>query len=349
MKKFRAYFFPFVFLTVFAIIFAGCGGGGGSSTPSGNTNNNTESLKLSINSNGVVTIQGDPTFHGVMSTDKDTIVAVMSENNNTTFDIMVFQKSGGTTFSSSDLDGTWYMHALWSGNSNGWAYGSANISNGNANLTITRSDGSNSTISLTPIINSNGVVTIQGDPTFHGVMSTDKDTIVAVMSENNNTTFDIMVFQKSGGTTFSSSDLDGTWYMHALWSGNSNGWAYGSANISNGNANLTITRSDGSNSTISLTPIINSNGVVTIQGDPTFHGVMSTDKDTIVAVMSENNNTTFDIMVFQKSGGTTFSSSDLDGTWYMHALWSGNSNGWAYGILAVNNGIGTFISLNRSN
>jgi hypothetical protein len=88
----------------------------------------------------------------------------------------------------SDLEGTWDFHDLISGDSSqwtGWVYGTENTgANGDCTFTsITRSDGNpNLPLDTTMAISPSGVVTIPGTD-FHGIMNSQKDMIVGVMTD----------------------------------------------------------------------------------------------------------------------------------------------------------------------
>lgn len=116
-------------------------------------------------------------------------------------------------FTTSDLGGTWDFHMLASGDSpqhTGWAYGTQVIDD-SGNLTfasITRSNGDSSLPSNeTLAISSSGVVTM-ADLDLHGVMSPQKDMIVAVMTDGGDG-YDLVILLKRGTATYSTSDLGG--------------------------------------------------------------------------------------------------------------------------------------------
>ncbi len=107
----------------------------------------------------------------------------------------------GSMFTTSDLQGTWNINVLTSGDSpqwTGWAYGTLNI-DGSGNVTwtaIARSDGNSSLPgSDTVSIASSGIVTSAGNASFQGVMSQNKDTIVATLDDGGGG-YDLVVYQK---------------------------------------------------------------------------------------------------------------------------------------------------------
>ncbi len=204
----------------------------------------------------------------------------------------------GSVFLTSDLQGTWNIHLLTSGDSpqwTGWGYGPASI-DGSGNVTwtsITRSDGDSSLPSPTTLsITSGGIVS------GSGVMSQDKNMIVFTMDDGGGG-YNLMIYQKSGGT-FAMSDLQGTRNYIGLISGDSPnqkpGWYRGSFTIdSNGTVThaSTVTDSLGnSNYTPTFgTMNISSSGVFTTSGVASYRGVMNINKDMIIttATMAPGN------------------------------------------------------------
>jgi len=105
------------------------------------------------------------------------------------------------SFTAADLQGTWNIHDITSGDSPqwlGWAHGALSInSSGNVTVSsITRSDG-NSTLPGTDTlsISSSGIVSSAGSPSFHGVMSQDKNTMVATMTDGGGG-YNLIIYQK---------------------------------------------------------------------------------------------------------------------------------------------------------
>ena len=265
-----------------------------------------------------------------------------------------------SSFSIADLVGTWNIQGITSGDSPqwlGWAHGVSSIdSSGNATwLSITRSNG-DSTLpaAATLSISSSGIVSSTYSPSFHGVMSQDKDTIIATMNDGGGG-YGLITYQKSVGV-FTSADLVGTWNIHMITSGDSPqwlGWVHSVSSIdSSGNATTSsITRSDG-NSTLpgTQTISISSSGIVSCAGAPSFHGVMSQDKNTIIVTMNDGGG--YNLIIYQKSAGS-YTTTDLQGTWNFHLLTSGDSPdwlGWAHGVSSIDSsGNATWLSITRSN
>ncbi len=266
-----------------------------------------------------------------------------------------------SNYTNVDLQGTWEIHTLISGDSPNWlawGYGTVDIdASGNAVWSsMTRSDG-DSTLPGDDIvsISSGGVVLFAGISSFHGTMSQDKNMIIATMDDGGGG-YGFVVFQKRSGI-YSISDLQGTWDVHLLTSGDSPnwlGWGYGAIGIdASGNAVWSsMTRSDG-DSTLPGDDIvsISSGGVVLFAGISSFHGTMSQDKNMIVATMDDGGGG-YDLVTFQKRSGI-YSISDLQGTWDVHSLTSGDSPnwlGWIHGTVGIDaSGNAVWSSVTRSN
>jgi len=252
------------------------------------------------------------------------------------------------TFSTTDLEGTWYSHGLTSGDNPQWVgwYHYTWQSNSNGEITILAnsyldSDGETEppAYSGSCAVSDDGIVSCLGDPTFHGVINDSKDFIARTMGTGGYT-FNLSV--KRGAATFSTTDLEGAWYFHGLTSGDSPqwvGWAYGSWNVdSAGNFTVSVQNSDGDTNNPTGIFSITSEGIVTTEGKASSHGVMSDDKNLIVFTMDDGGGG-YDLGVLVKGGGS-FSTADLEGTWYVHGLTSGDSpqfTGWSYATTTADN------------
>jgi hypothetical protein len=213
------------------------------------------------------------------------------------YDLVLIQKAGGT-FTTSDLAGTWNLHSLTSGDGpqwTGWYYGTINFNNsGNGTISGTDSDGGtdiNDPVSAT--IDNNGVVSSLSNPSFHGVMSQDKNLIVATMNDGGGGGYNLIIGQRAGGS-FTTSDLAGTWNFHGITSGDApqwNGWFYGQV-LADASGNLSFISyldSDGDPSLPDAGPLaISSDGIVTDASSPSFHGKMSLGTDLIVATINSD-------------------------------------------------------------
>jgi len=193
--------------------------------------------------------------------------------------LMIFTKQG-SQFSVSDLTGTWYGHALVSGNA-GWET-STLVADSFGNIEVTWNDsyGYSGTDNATIGISSEGKIFVPDGPVVHGVMSLNKDFFVMVDTWDVNE-FALIVYTKKGAE-FSTSDLEGKWFGHSLISGNA-GWETLTlrSNIS-GNIVVNWKESNGEEGIDEDTIGLSSEGLLTIANGSDVHGAMGINKNLIV-------------------------------------------------------------------
>jgi hypothetical protein len=262
---------------------------------SNNDNTLLTPLGLSIGTDRVIT-SGSPTMHGRLNSGGDLFVITGDtyHPNKVNNYLTIMQKAGVSTFTTSDLVGTWNFRGLGSGNGtqwNGWLHGQVEIdANGvaAASTEVVSSGGGVVLPSETLSISSNGIVTM-GATSFHGVMSQDHNLIVGTgtFSSGGWDGYGLIIIQKAEGT-YQISDLAGDWQHHGLVTGyvpyHQIGWFYGEEDTDvNGNVawlsyldSLGLTSLPGSGSFY-----IDSSGIVT-SSIPSFHGVMNPGKDMMV-------------------------------------------------------------------
>jgi len=249
-----------------------------------------------------------------------------------------FQANCTMTFSTSDLAGTWHGHGLSSGlgsENNGWViYTLVSDTSGNISITYTESEGDSGTTSGKINISNNGILTDSEGGVFQGVMNNSKNIIVATDTWDPGENA-LTIFVKDGGH-FSTSDLAGPWYGHALESGSQSMWVrYTLISDVSGNVSITVTESEGDTGTERKKISIANNGILTLTGASNFHGVMNSEKNIVVATNTPDPGE-FALIVFVKGGGQ-FSTSDLAGTWYGHSLESGSGNRWGRITMTADN------------
>jgi len=245
-----------------------------------------------------------------------------------------------TVYSNSDLTGTWQVHALLTRNTSEpasvskWLYGTSTIdATGACTLSLIKSDEGQITQNTNLTVNSRGK--ISADNSEVGSLSADKNTLIITTYEDKNTPALYILQKQHANTTYTTTDLQGTWQMHGLSAGNSlgehAGWAHATltcdaAGLFTGNFSFTGDKEDG---TYNSTLAIDANGII---GGMTnmataFHGYMSADKNTIYATMTGMGNSDFNLIAFQRQQtGISYATADLKGLWQAQSLVSDNSN-----------------------
>ncbi len=255
-------------------------------------------------------------------------------------------------YAPADLAGTWYDHALASQpGAPWWEYGPISVdSNGNFGGTVLQYGSSPDTMAGQFQIDPNGVMTIVGAPQnptangfHHSHMSADKSVIAAVGTWSTGVpgTSDMAILTRQG-SNYQTADLAGTWYLHGLFSGSgdSNGdWMSGSLVVqSNGSFSGTVGEHDQPEA-VSGQLQISPNGVITLVGsDADDHITMAANKNIIAMVTTSGDQSSGPQgeMTIWTRAAAAYQTSDLAGTWYVHALASGpGAPWWLYGRLDV--------------
>jgi hypothetical protein len=251
----------------------------------------------------------------------------------------------GAAFSMGDLQGAWDFHSLATSGAIGWMHGVLSLDNtgmgGMASLVrngMPWPSTDNAPFSMFPC----GIVGMGNDDTFHGFLSMDRTMMSATWTDNTGGSA-LMIFRKQGGA-FAQNDLLGTWNFHRLTAGSDNatsGWASGTMSMSSpGTATVTAIQThnnDMSEIGNSFFVSMGGNGIVTSSGDSTFHGVMSQDKNMMVATRTGASGQ-YDLMVLMRSAaGVSYSTADLAGDWMQHGIVSGDPNdtNWNFGQMVM--------------
>ncbi|MBV5326634.1 MAG: hypothetical protein JZU65_03210, partial [Chlorobium sp.] len=136
----------------------------------------------------IVTISGFSSFHSVLSSDKNLIVAVMT-NNDGSVALSLSVRTGGTAFSLANMQGAWKTNYLML-NQYKWGRATTTLDvSGNAVITNTmQSDGIKPEISLIfPSITTGGIFgSSSGDwaSNFSGVMSLNKNLMIGTVTQD---------------------------------------------------------------------------------------------------------------------------------------------------------------------
>jgi hypothetical protein len=268
---------------------------------------------------------------GSLDVHKTVSVSTSTSGNGTTKMQIATKKAG--SYSTADLEGTWYLNGLAASNGifdNGWVRGIFVIdSSGNFSANMTYSDSTSDTINSVMSITSEGIITMTGSPYLHCAMDSDK-TVVACNDWWAYPTSASMSVLTKKAESYSTADLSGTWYSNQLGSGPGIAWwKRGTVTFTPyGNGAFTyhcIAVSSGScDSDSSGTMSLSADGVMTINGYPDpFQCHMDSGKTVGSCTETWSNGTTL-MNVFLKKADA-YSADDLLGMWYMHSLASGPS------------------------
>lgn len=270
--------------------------------------------------------------------------------------------SSSSTFSQSDLTGTWNFTGFQTDGNSGWDRGTITIdSNGSVTFTSfedTRGGSTPAAGSVIGTINSSGTITMSGtsaDEESHCSMSTDKNTVVCVITNGTQPSIRIMV--KKTGVTFSNADLTGplSFNIHGISSGGSSAsdryWEYRAGTI-NASRQVTLTQYENPAGSQTLpsanftTFTVGADGFVTNASDSTFKGMLSSDKKMMVITTRDGGSPEiFGLGIFTIADETFTGTSDLAGTWHAFNLYGGDNFGWTLVTATINSsGVATVSS-----
>jgi uncharacterized protein (TIGR02145 family) len=239
---------------------------------------------------------------------------------------------------SSDLTGTWQVHALLTRNStqsqsvSKWMNGTCTIdANGSSVLSLSQSSGNPVLRTFTMTVNSRGKVSVENIEM--GFLGADKNTLILTTDEDYNDPVLYVLQKQQVGVTYTSAEMQGTWQMHSLSAGNStgahSGWAHATLTCdAGGNVTGNYTGVGGSGS-LNSTITIDANGTIGGMTNmaSSFHGFMSADKQTFYATMTGSANNDYNLIAFQKvQPQTSYSTADLMGIWHTQSLVADNVN-----------------------
>ena len=252
----------------------------------------------------------------------------------------------------SPLAGTWDFHMVTSGDSpqwTGWVHAlvTADV---NGDVDFISGVGSDGDITPPPpsmslAVSNSGEITAADGSDFHGVMTSDRDMLVGVVTDGGGGST-LLLGTKRTGVSFTSDDLVGTWDVHALYcQGNDTDfWLHGTLE---GNANAAeYTELFTAQAPLDVDGLgwawsISSDGVITFDeynwiGCQTadYHVMLNSRKDVAVGVETVCD-TNHEFFICSKRGETVFSNADMVGTWSMHGLIPGDMNTWVHGTVSA--------------
>ncbi len=300
----------------------------------GETDTESNAAKISITSTGIISEATNTSLHGIMSPDKKMVVFTDTWDDGTTYALTILIKAGAT-YTQSDLTGTWYGHSLTTGGDAGWEYTTVTIdSGGSVSIDSTESDGETEVMSDVGVvsISAAGIISLDMDSSFHGVMSPDKNTIVFTDSSDDEPEYYMTVMVKGGGS-FSVSEMEGTWQGHYLTSaeaGEWQGWGRSTIEIDNQGAfTIEIVESDNESDTSTGTLYLTADGILTVSENSTFRGAVNLDKDiTIITETDGGDPDEYTLMMFVKeTDSAAFSATPLSGKMPLEVAFTDSSSG----------------------
>ncbi|MBE0607601.1 MAG: hypothetical protein IH610_15105 [Deltaproteobacteria bacterium] len=263
---------------------------------------------------------------------------------------MIPSSLAGMAFSMDDVKGTtWGYNTVMTSGTMGWEHGTLSFdNNGSGHMAGIVRNGNplSDRVDIPYTMSLSGMLLNPGDDTFQCVVSSDMTVMVGTYTDTTGGPA-MMIAQKRGGVFHTDgSDMTGTWRFQRLTAGNDNvssGWAYGTMEFLSGSATISMTTNNGTGATVVSSFTMDANGIMSRTGDASFHGVMSMDKNMIVATDTNGGNP--EIWVMMKTTTATFLPTDMMGDWVMHSVSSGNagSRDWTFGHSVVDaNGNNTF-------
>ncbi|MFB3785119.1 MAG: hypothetical protein ACE15F_01990 [bacterium] len=270
--------------------------------------------------------------------------------------------SENAVYSPADLAGTWQVNSLASGpGAPWWEYGPLVMAaDGSYQGALVEYPNQADPVEGQFQIAPDGIVTWAGKPLDprengfgRGHMTLDKNLIVmiATWSSASPGTTQMILFTRQGAD-YQSPDLTGTWQVNSLASGpGAPWWEYGPLTMAaDGSFQATLEEYRSEPDQIEGRIQIGASGIVTAAGaplDPQLSGLgrghMSADKNLIVMLATWTSDLpgTTEMRVLTRQGNT-YQSTDLAGSWQVHALASGlGAPWWEYGPLTMSED-GTF-------
>jgi hypothetical protein len=257
----------------------------------------------------------------------------------------------GAPFSQGDVAGNWVYAAIFhgpgvsAGTTRGWERGTLYVDPSGvvSVLSSLASDGTTASTAPSPwTIDANGFVTT---PPGHYVgfnlkLGANRQLAAATGTGSSGAVALWILHRYDGSIGFSGADLAGsTWAYHSLMTGTAPAWEHGLATF---DADLVLSITDRVTQAgllpLAGTATVETNGKVTLSGDPTWFGWLSADKHLLVATRSPlGAGPTYSLEVYVRRG-QTFALADLQARVSTHAIVAGpgGAAGWSYGVFTSN-------------
>ncbi len=242
----------------------------------------------------------------------------------------------GTSYSISDLCGTWSSHSLATAPGGPW-WERATLeieADGSYQADVTDSNEASYSLSGALQISSYGTVSQNGGNTFSGNLDVGKTVIASTdtWSSGDPGASEIKMWVKQADT-YSISDLQGTWTFHGLASGSdSPWWIRGTATINaDGFFVASLVEIDGEEDTVTGQFNIDQNGAITMTGRDSweFQGNLNANKTVLVSTETWTTDSpgASEMKIWVRQN-TPYTVSDLQGLWAVQGIASRNSSLW---------------------
>jgi hypothetical protein len=257
-------------------------------------------------------------------------------------EVTVTPNAPNPVFSQTDLAGNWNVRVILSAPSPGWYSASIDV-NTTGIVSILESGGNlpppnmsafsvtSGTGALAGVVTETGAVS---NPTFHGKMSSRKNLIVGISTKGTSVALHVYV-KRVPGITYGSVDLaNKSFGYQRIYTGSSRFWET-AAGSTDALGRITLaSKKDSSGPLVPPAPnyatlSINGNGIVKIDAESTFSGVMSSDKNTVVGTSTDAAGK-YSLRVIQMRG-QNYATADLAGVNLAYAYHSRSAPSWARG------------------
>lgn len=262
-------------------------------------------------------------------------------------EVTVTPNAPNPVFSQADLAGNWNIRVIQAAPTPGWYSALLNVDNAGT-ATILESGGTLPAPNVSALSVSSGtgmlagVVTETGtdnNPTFHGKISSRKNLIVGISTKGTSIVLHVYV-KREPGITYGSVDLaNKSFGYQRIYTGSSQFWET-AAGSTDALGRITLASKEDRSGPLPLpaansaTLSITDTGIVTINDESSFSGVMTSDKNTIVGTSTDAAGK-YSLRVIQMRG-QNYVSADLAGVNVAYAFHSLSPATWARGTWSTN-------------
>lgn len=244
--------------------------------------------RIHLNTAGIITSPDDPSLHGAMSQDKDTIVATYSDSDGGATLFFLHKPLDGATVA--DFAGDWNVAGLLASDDpgwNGWVRGTIAIdAAGEERYALDRSDNDSGFGVITNLLDADN--RLEG-PWNRRTIAVDGQTAIGQLEYQGGYGVEIL---SRGGGAFLPGNLEGDWTFHALAAGDDpevNAWRYGTLKFDGaGNGALKMQMSSAPDVPFPIDSLaVAIDGEIVAPMEPSFSGALTRNKDTIVATYTD--------------------------------------------------------------